>query len=235
MLLLISLVMGLAVHGQAFADRRSYVWTYEYVTMPKGMWELENYVTTEVPDMSKSNINTIKEWVELEYGITDNWDVSMYQMYKFKNKKAENDGRYDGFKLRTRYKIGKKGQFIVDPLLYLEYIRSGNFSEPNVVEAKVVLAKDIKDFNLSYNQIAKRDLESRGKTESEYAAGINYRFFPAFTLGIESKGNYSKEKYYLGPTLSFGHGRIWAALGAAFGLNYAADDLQTRLIVGVLF
>ncbi len=234
-LLLVSLVICLIAYSRAFADQRSYVWTYEYMTMPKGMWEVENYITTEVPNLDKSNIYTIKEWVELEYGITDNWDVAMYQMYKYNNKKAESDSEYDGFKLRTRYRFGKKGQFIVDPLIYLEYIRSGNFSKPNVVEVKLILAKDIGDLNLSYNQILKRDLESRGKTDHEYAAGIGYALSPNFKFGIESKGNYSKKKYALGPTVSFSRGRFWAALGAAFGLSKAADDLQTRLIFGVLF
>jgi len=219
----------------AYADVRSYVWTYEYQTMPKGMWEVENYVTTKVPNMQKSNINTIEEWVELEYGITDNWDVSMYQMYKFKNKKAENDAKYDGFKVRTRYRFGKAGQFFVDPLIYLEYIREPDFSKPNIIEAKLVLAKDIGDLNISYNQILKRNLEREGKTNNGYAAGLSYRIIPRFKLGMEAKGGFNERKNYLGPTLSWNAGKFWVSLGSAFGLNRRSDDLQVRMIVGVPF
>ncbi len=99
----------ISVVSDVYADRRSYVWTYEYMTMSKGRWELETYVTTEVPDLHKSNLNYIKPQLEIEYGITDRWDVAMYQMWKFKNKAKENDSEYEGFKLRTRYKIGEKG------------------------------------------------------------------------------------------------------------------------------
>ncbi|MDD5465580.1 MAG: hypothetical protein PHP73_04460 [Candidatus Omnitrophica bacterium] len=235
LLAIFSLAILFGFTSSSYADRRSYVWTYEYMIMPKGMWELETYVTSEVPNLHKSNINVVKPQVELEYGITSRWDVAMYQAWKFKNKKYENDSEYEGFKLRTRYRIGEKGKFFVDPLLYFEYIRDDDFSKPNVGEAKLVLAKDIGGFNLSYNQIIKRNLEREGKTDHEYAAGINYAFTPRFKAGFESKGNYPKEKYALGPTVSYAFKKAFIAAGAVFGLNERADDLQTRMIVGVLF
>ncbi|MEW6170885.1 MAG: hypothetical protein AB1472_04950 [Candidatus Omnitrophota bacterium] len=238
-ILLMGLVINLAtifiLTKEGFADRRSYVWTYEYMTMPKGAWELEHYLTSEIPDINRSNINTLKEWLELEYGITNNWDVAVYQMWKFNNKRFENDSEYDGFKIRTRYRFGQKGRFIVDPLIYVEYIRDDNFHKPNIIETKLILAKDIGNFNISYNQIAKRNLEQKGKTDHEYATGITYRIFSNFKLGMESKGNYSKEKYALGPTISWAGRRFWISLGAAFGLNKKTDDIQTRMIIGVNF
>ena len=235
LLIIPGLFLTLGITSSSYADRRSYVWTYEYITMPKGMWELETYVTTEVPNLHKSNINVIKPQLELEYGITDRWDAAMYQMWKFKNKKYENDSEYEGFKLRTRYRIGGKGKYFVDPLLYFEYIRDDDFSKPNVGEAKLVLAKDLGDFNVSYNQIIKRNLQRQGKTDHEYAAGINYAFTPRFRVGLESKGNYPREKYALGPTISYAFKKAFMAVGAVFGLNEQTDDLQTRMIVGVLF
>lgn len=235
LLVVLVLIAVLGFTLPSYADRRSYVWTYEYMTMPKGMWELETYVTSEVPNIHKSNINSVKPQLELEYGITDRWDVSMYQMWEFKNKRYENDSEYKGFKLRTRYKIGEKGKFFVDPLLYFEYIRDDDFSKPNVGEVKLILAKDIGDFNVSYNQIIKRNLDRRGKTDNEYATGMSYAFTSRFRIGIESKGNYPKEKYAVGPTFSYAFNKVFVALGTAFGLNKKTDDLQTRMIVGVLF
>ena len=35
------------------ADRRGYVWTYEYMTMPKGHSEVEYYMTHKAPDFHK--------------------------------------------------------------------------------------------------------------------------------------------------------------------------------------
>lgn len=238
--LLVVFILGIVFGVTAFsyADSRSYVWTYEYQTMPKGMWELEYYFTSVVPKLEESSVNTLKPQLELEYGITSHWDVAMYQMYKINNKETETDSKYDGFKIRTRYRFGEKGQFIVDPLIYLEYIRDPDFHQPNVIEGKLVLAKDIGALNISYNQIFERNLDQRGKTASEYAAGVSYQVMPALRLGIESKGSYSQRETALGPTLSwsgslFGK-NLFVDLGAAWGVNKRTDDLQARMIVGIL-
>lgn len=225
----------LTAAGDSYADRRSYVWTYEYMTMLEKRWELETYVTAEVPDSSKSNINSIKPQLELEYGITDRWDIAMYQMWKFNNKAKENDSEYEGFKLRTRYKIGEKGRYLLDPLLYFEYIREDDLSRPNLGEAKLVLAKDAANLNLSYNQILKRNIEREGKPDHEYAIGASRAFTQRLKIGVESKGSYSKEKYAFGPAVSYVFKKSYLAAGAVFGGNSRTDDVQARVIVGVLF
>lgn len=230
-----ALAVLLGVVEYSFADRRSYVWTYEYQSMPKGMAEIEYYLTTEVPDKGRSNVNTWKHWVELEYGLTDRFDISMYQMWKQSNTSSSSSFGYDGLKIRARYRIGEKNKFIVDPLVYLEYIRDDDLSAPHVGEAKLILAKDINDWNTSYNQIIKRNLERSGKTEHEYAASVGYAVLPTLKLCLESKGNYSSEKYALGPTASFAAHKFWVSLGAVFGLNDKTDDVQTRMIVGIPF
>jgi len=218
-----------------YADARSFVWTYEYQTMPQKTWEIEYYFTCAVPDLDKSSVNTLKQWLELEYGITNNWDVAMYQMYKINNKQSETDSGYDGFKIRTRYRFGGEGKFIVDPLIYLEYIRDPDFNKPDVIEMKLVLAKDIGNLNISYNQIFERNLERRGKSDSEYALGVSYRLTSALRMGIESKGSYNKQENAIGPVLSWSGRKCWFSLGGIWGMNKRTDDLQTRVIVGMPF
>ena len=220
---------------QLYADRRSYVWTYEYQTMPKGHAEIEYYLTEEQKNIEKAKPNTWKHWVELEYGITDHWDISMYQQFKQSNTESSNTFEYDGFKIRTRYRILEKDKLPIDTLLYLEYIRNDNLEKPNVFEGKVILAKDLWDFNIAYNQIYKQELHSGGKTEHEYAAGISYPVLTNFRVGIETKGNYTDRKYYIGPTLAWFTKKLWATIGAVGGLNKRSDDLQVRLLVGIPF
>ncbi len=218
-----------------FADRRSYVWTYEYMTMLQGRFELEYYVTSKIPDADRPGINTFEHWLELEYGITDRWDAAVYQQFKYAQKAAETEFTYDGFKVRTRYRFGEKGKYILDPLVYLEYIRSSELSKPNIIEAKLILAKDIGKFNFAYNQVLKQEVEHDGLTEHEYAVALGYRLMPRLGVGLESKGNYTKDKYALGPTVSYRGKGWWVALGAVFGLNYRTNDIETRMIVGILF
>jgi len=233
--LLVTLLISASLTQNSFADKRSYVWTYEYMTMPKGKFELEYYLTEEQPNISKAAPNTWKHYFELEYGITSRWDVSVYQVLKQENTEDKSTFKYDGFKIRTRYRIAEKNQLPLDTLLYFEYIRSADFKKPNILEGKVIFAKDIGRVNVAYNQIVKQEIESGGKTELEYAAGISYRLMPQFKIGIETKGNYTDGKYYVGPTISWGKGKLWAALGAVAGLSKKSDDFQARFIVGLLF
>jgi len=231
----ICLIGAACIAENALADRRSYVWTYEYQTMPKGMTEVEFYLTEEQKNIDKAKPNIWKQWVELEYGITDHWDVSMYQQFKQSNTDSSGTFEYDGFKIRTRYRISERGKLPVDVLFYLEYIRPGNFKKPNVLEEKLVLAKDIGNFNIAYNQIFKQELKSGGKNEYEYASGISYEITPAFKIGVESKGNYADKKYYVGPTIGWASSKFWVSAGVVAGLTNQSDDMQVRMITGFLF
>jgi hypothetical protein len=67
----IAIVMITVFAADSHADKRSYIWTYEYMTMLKGRFELE-------------------------YGITDHWDISMYQMLKQSNTAKSDKFEYEG-------------------------------------------------------------------------------------------------------------------------------------------
>ncbi len=219
------------------ADRRSYVWTYEYLTMPKGESELEYYFTTKVADLHKyRDKNTWESQVEYEYGLTDRWDIAVYQRWQQTNTKSEDEFAYTGTKLRTRYRFGEKGMYPLDALLYFEYIRPDGSDAPDILEGKIILAKDFGKFNAAYNQIIKAGINNNGKTENEYAAGIHYEFNPSWKIGLESTGNLTEDKYYIGPTISWaGSKKFWVGVGALRGLNDRSDDLQVRLIIGFPF
>lgn len=230
------MVLSACLAETSLADRRSYVWTYEYATMPAGITEVEYYLTAKVPDTGVKEASAWQHQVELEYGLTDNWDISMYQMWKQSyGTNSASAFKYEGFKIRSRYKLFKSGEFIVDPLLYVEYIRNADLAKPDVLEGKLVLAKDIGKFNVAYNQIVERALDGDAETEYGYAAGANYDILPGFSAGLEAKGSYSEHEHAAGPVVSIETGKFWVSLGAAFGLNAATDDLQARMLAGFAF
>ena len=230
------LLLLVCCSSMAYADRRGYVWTYEYMTMPKGASEVEYYLTTTVPDLHKyDDENTWEHQVEYEYGLTDSWDVSIYQRWEQTNTQADDEFEYTGTKLRTRYRFGEKGMYPVDTLLYLEYIRPDDSDSPEVLEGKLILAKDFGKINVAWNQIVEDGISNGGETEHAYAAGLNYEFNPTWKLGLESTGNLTDDKYYVGPTVSWSGEKFWIALGGLRGLNDRSDDLRTRLIAGFPF
>lgn len=230
------ILVALFSGGIANADRRGYVWTYEYMTMPKGQSEIEYYLTTKVADLHKyKDKNIWQHQVEYEYGLTDRWDVAVYQRWQQTNTAKNDEFEYTGTKLRTRYRLGEKGKSLLDTLLYFEYIRPDGSNEAEILEGKLVVAKDFGKFNVAYNQILKVGINDKGGNENEYAMGVNYEFSPRWKVGLESTGNYTEDKYYIGPTVSWASEKFWVGLGGLRGLNDRSDDLKVRLIVGIPF
>jgi hypothetical protein len=224
------------VGGPVRADRRGYVWTYEYMTMPQGEFELEYYLTAKVPDAGNfGGRNTWQHQAELEYGITDRWDVAVYQRWQQTNTTTEDTFEYTGTKLRMRYRLGEKGMYPVDTLFYLEYIRPDSSHEPEFLEGKLVLSKDIGKFNVAYNQIFETAISHERETEHEYALGVSYEFNPRWRVALESTGSFTEGSYSLGPTISWAGQHLWLAAGVLAGLNDKSDDLNFRLIVGIPF
>lgn len=221
----------------AKADPRSYVWTYEYMTVREAHAELEYYSTTEVPDTAAPETSAWKHQVELEYGLTPRTDIAMYQNFKQSNQPASKTFSYDGMKLRLRHRLAEKGELPADTLLYAEYVRSTDLSTQGALEAKLVLAKDLGRLNLSYNQVAEFPFEKLSAAEHRFAAAAGWKFSGLFKAGLEVTGDYKADAYHAGPTLHLRARdmKVWANLGYLAGLNSDSKDAQTRLIVGVPF
>ena len=238
-----------SLNENAFAHARNYVWTEEYKTLPKNTFESESRVAFKVPHGQQSNENTIEYQEELEYGITDHWNIAHYEFWKTKNQAGVDDNgeplkdstTYEGFKFETKYRLGEKGKFWLDPLLYLELetdVREEHRN--NKLEGKIVLSKDFGKFNVAYNQIMESELDRGGRTEHEYRVGASYEIFSGMHAGGELVGNYwkpssNRNEISIGPTLAYEAKYFWIASGIALGANHEADDFQARIILGITF
>ena len=228
--------------GEGWAHVRQYVWTTEYNTLPKGEFELENWVSFKVPDGRATNVNTIDYQEELEYGITNHWTVSHYERWRTINQVGPDDSTvYQGFKFETKYRFAEKGKLWIDPLLYLELntdVRKEH--KVNSLEGKIVLSKDIEKLNVAYNQIMESELDRGGRTAHEFALASSYEVLPDVRAGAEFTGQFwapegHRNELSLGPTLAYEHKYFWLAAGGRFGLNHAAADKEARIIVGIPF
>ena len=229
---------------EALAHTRHYVFNQEYQTLPQGVFELESHTGFEVPDHHLTNDNEIEYQEELEYGVTDHLSVAHYENWKTENHAdpEEDDAtRYRGFKFETKYRFAEKGKYWVDPLFYLEWATDPqNRDNPNTLEGKIVLSKDLGKFNVTYNQVLESELGKGGHTTHEYTAGVNYEIFSDVHLAGEIKGTYwtprtHRNEIAMGPTLSYEAKYFWIAVGHLFGVNHAAKDHETQIIIGVPF
>ena len=226
-------IAAIFVAGPASADRRHFVWTYEYMTMPAGAAEFEHYFGYSLADRNARESGEYSHQLEIEAGITDRWDVSLYQSFA----QINNSGfDYDGFKIRTRYRLFETGRYPVDPLLYLEVKRSADHTDPTEIEGKLVLARTQNQFLSAFNLVVEREMRSSAELEWKYDIGIGYQLIPAVSFGVESVGNFESGadgKQAMGPTVSLARGKVWISSGALFPLTKHTGDFEFRYILGI--
>lgn len=210
--IILSTICCIAITYRAFADMRSYVWTYEYLITDVGRAEIEHYFTIKAPKLKDiKGEASIEHKLEIEVGMTNHFDFSIYQ--NFSQSPGKNFA-YTGFDLRARFLIGQKNQFPLDPLIYIEYGNNADFSASKF-EGKLVLAKDIGRLNIAINPIFEFEQEE-GEWEfvPSYAIGVRYEFSRLLRLGFELKGD--KDAHYVGIVVSHGQENLWIAAGPMF-------------------
>src|SRR5438045_7684172 len=86
----------------ARADRRTLIRAYEYMTQPQGNLELEIWNDVDAPKDGGFDAAGTVHRIELEYGLTDHWDMSLYHV--FARGPAE-PFRFDSWRLETRCRL----------------------------------------------------------------------------------------------------------------------------------
>ncbi|MGB9701256.1 MAG: hypothetical protein ACPL1A_00865 [Candidatus Kapaibacteriota bacterium] len=226
-----TLLAGLYSSNSLYADHRRFVWTYEYQIMNAGQAEFESYNTVSASNTDDfENTSSTELNYEFEFGMNKFFDFAIYQTFK----QLPNESiRYDGFKLRWRFKIGEKNDYFLDPLIYIEYIGKPNFAK-HKIEPKLILAKDIGNFTIALNPYLEAEYDKEWELLPEYSLGISYQINPLMNLGIEAKG--SKEGNYIGPTIAHGEDHLWVAMGALFHYGYVEANkpkFSARLLFGI--
>lgn len=249
-----SVALSLLV-SPAHADRRAYGVTYEAVTAPRGELDVESWTTLapggEIPGGPASR--GVRQMIELEYGITDHWDLALYNMLDGISGGDTASG-YAGFKLETRWRPADRGAWAIDPVLYLEFQQLFRGDARQKYEAKLIVAKDLGDLNLAANVAVEeeRTTEPAWNTEVELAAGASYALTPAWTIGAEWFGKAEKEEAngmseielasWAGPAVSWAGGGgggplagLWVTLAGGARVTGGGDDYYARAIIGLQF
>lgn len=229
----------------ARADRRYYGETYNAATAPKGSLDLELWSTLhQPPSEAKGAPHVWRHQVELETGITNRWDVAVYNIAR---QIQGRDVEYEAVKLETRYRLSDPGRWFVDPVLYLELKKTFRDDRPFSVEEKVILGKDVGRLNLSLNLAAEQELAG-GKVahEGEWAVGASWEIVPAFRVGGEVFGSIANEETaagtdklealaWAGPAVSIAVGHAWLVLAAGVGLTDESEAVRARAILAFQF
>ena len=224
----ILLVVFALFAGSSFADWRPYAYSYSYMTAYRGEREIEVYTDYD----NKNGTYNLKNQVELEYGITNNWMASIYGVFTGGSGK---DYKYSQTKLQSRYRLGEQGEYFVDPAIYSEYKMSIDGS--TAIELKEILSKDFGDYNLTTNLVFEKNLSKSTDWEKSYSLGFSKLFSSNIRAGLEAKGSIADQNstLFAGPSLSATVGGFKIISAVGFGLNKASKDLSIRNIIAYEF
>ncbi len=230
-------LLAAAIVPAARADRRTMIRAYEYMTQPQGNLELEIWNDVDAPKEGGFDQATTLHRVELEYGVTDNWDFALYHVF------AQEPGaslKFDSWRLETRYRLFEKNVLPLDVELYLEGERPADFTAPWEIEEKLILEKDFGRFALVANFVAAQKIMHLYDGHAwEVDAGARYELVPQLRLGAEfwtiqdTVAGVTTGSYYAGPSISFATSKLWLQVGAGFGLGDTSGATFVRSVIGL--
>lgn len=240
----------------ATADERRFTYTYEPELLPKGGMEFEQWVTlrtqrTSGGEVKQGNYNLWEIREELEYGVTDNYSVSLYlntaaESYRDYSKDPPQDTSsfdFKGISMENRLMVLNPATHAVGLTLYFEPRYSGDEAE---LEEKILLGQRHGDWKWALNLSHATEWSDNLHTvegEVEVSVGVARDLNPHWSLGIEARDHNELPDYrmwentalYVGPVLSYRQERWWAALTVmpqVFGANWNGNpggDSQLEL------
>ena len=230
-------LLAMAIAPAARADRRTMIRAYEYMTQPQGNLELEIWNDVDAPKEGGFDQATTLHRVELEYGVTDNWDFALYHVFA---QQAGASLKFDSWRLETRYRLFEKNVLPLDVELYLEGERPADFTAPWEIEEKLILEKDFGRFALVANFVAAQKIMHLYDGHAwEVDAGARYELVPQLRLGAEfwtiqdTVAGVTTGSYYAGPSISFATSKLWLQVGAGFGLGDTSGATFVRSVIGL--
>ena len=259
-------VIALCLTGRA--NEKVFTYSYEPETMPAGGMEFEQWVTLRLERNKAVGQQNFARWEfrqELEYGVTDNYTVSLYVNADSQSFRDPGTGvrhsefSFDGISLENRYLVLNPAEHAIALALYLEPRFSRREAE---LEQKLILGQRHGKWKWAFNLTHATEWGDHYKsTEGEFEAsfGLTRQISKRWSLGFELRDHNEWPDYrqwentalYLGPVISYRSEKWWAALTVMpqiYGWNTSGDPdgnhrldlegherLNVRLIFGIGF
>jgi len=229
----------------AFGGARHFTYLYEAPTSAPGSIELENWVTwRRINDPEYTDQIDFRH--ELEFGVTDKFQVSVYLADWF----YENDREHSGFAysdsaVELIYNLTNPVDDPIGLSIYGEIKAGDRLVE---LESKLIAQKNLGPLIFAYNATIEavweeKELESR-EGEFSQAVGASYEISPRISAGIELLHEFVFPKWrdeekirnlFVGPNVSYRSGNWFVTVTALAQATDTDDepDLQVRTIFGI--
>jgi hypothetical protein len=224
---------------------RHFTFIYEANTSAPGSLELENWVTWQRAAGS-GRFDQVDFRHELEYGVTDSLQASVYLAdWLYQNDREHSGFAYSDTAIELIYNLTNP---VVDPLglsIYGELKGGDRLIE---LESKLIAQKNFGPLILAYNATLESVWEGNdlGEREGEFnqALGASYEISPRISVGLELLHEFvfpewhDEEKirnFFVGPNFSYRRQNWFVTLTALAQVTDTENepDFQLRTIFGV--
>ncbi len=229
----------------SFGGVRHFTFLYEAPTSARGSLELENWVTWErITDPSRSDEVDFRH--ELEYGVTDKFQVSVYLADWFYESNQEHSGfAYSDLAIELIYNLTNPVDNPIGLSVYGEFKAGDRLVE---LESKLIAQKNFGPLILAYNATLEAVWQGNELKEREgefaQAVGASYEISPRISAGIELLHEFvfpewrDEEKIrnlFVGPNVSYRRSNWFVTVAALAQATDTDDepDLQVRTIFGI--
>ncbi|MBI3417597.1 MAG: hypothetical protein HY043_20085 [Verrucomicrobia bacterium] len=227
----------------ANSTERNFVYSYEPEAMPAGAMEFEQWVTLRTQRskaVGQENFNRWELREELEYGVTDNYTVSLYLNASAESFRDVGSGMdeskfsFNGVSIENRFMVLNPAEHAVGLALYLEPRFSGGDAE---IEQRIILGQRHGHWKWALNLTHATEWSNHlHDTEGELEAsfGLARTVGKRWSIGIEVRDHNELPGYrkwentalFLGPVASYRQEKWWAALAVLpqiYGANFGGD------------
>jgi high-affinity iron transporter len=215
-----------------------------------GEFEIE-YRPSRTFDGDDAKDNKQVHLLGVGYGVTEWWFTEVYAEWEREAGTGE-EISFAGFEWENRFQLTNPGEHWADLGLLVEYVRPDSSHSPDKIEIALLAAKELGNFNATYNLIFEREIGGGASSDVEMgqAFQLKYRLDPAFEPGIEiysefgaidDMPGFDEQEHYAGPVvggvipLNDTGTKIKYNVGYMFGVSDEAEDGVVKAIVELEF
>lgn len=237
----------------ASADPRPFTFTTDAYPMGKGAWEYEQWITFSGHKENDTDFSRFDFRHELEFGLTDNFDLAFYFLEWRYQQNAPDELEYRGGAIEGILHLLNP---VTDPVGLSLYGEIKVAEDELAIENKLILQKDIGKWILAYNFVVETEIEGIFDSDEEnevtgelkHTFGVAYAAAPHLLVGGEAFivsefadwEDHEVTAAYAGPVLSYQGGKFgesgfwWVTVTPTFQLTDEEDepDFQARMIFG---